>query len=200
VTNRAASKPLPAAPLLFRPHSSTHKGGTLIVAEVGDVATHEALLASGGYRPSECPSCLSSGLHIHDYRDRRCQVGDGPTARVVRVRCAAKACGATWQILPGFIPRWLHFNWPVAEAHSRGAATRRAWGRPPSSRTVERWRARLRSSSAPLRSLVSDTLQRHYRRTLARARTRLELVDALAWSFAGFASWLHMAMAGVRLM
>ena len=200
MNNEATPKPTPAEPLLIRPYSSSQKGGTLIVGAVTDVATHEALLASGGYRPSECPTCLGARLHIHDYRHRRCQVGDEPTTKVVRIRCAAKDCGATWQILPGFIPRWLHFNWPVAEAHSRGTATRRAWGRPPSPRTIKRWRQRLGSSSAPLRSLVSDTIVRTDRRTLARAWTRLELVDALAWSFAGFASWLHMSMAGVRLM
>lgn len=186
--------------MLVRPYPSTQKGGTLIVPGVGDVASHEALLANGGYRPTECPTCLGARVHIHDYRHRRCQVGDEPTTRILRVRCAEKDCGATWQILPGFIPRWLHFNWPVAEAHSRGAPARRAWGRPPSSRTVKRWRERLGSSSAPLRTLVGASIARTDQRALAHAWTRLELVDALARSFAGFASWLHMAMPGVRLM
>lgn len=185
----------------MKPYASSQKGGTLIFSKVKDLATHLALLRSGGYGMDSCPSCRGRRPQLHDYRSRCVQVGDKPTTMVVRIRCVEEGCRATWQLLPGFIPRWLHYNWAVVEAHSLGGPTPRRWGRPPSPKTVKRWRARLASSGAPLKSLVSDAGGSRLRgRSLVGVSTRLDLVKALSCAFEELASWLHKLMPGVRLM
>lgn len=201
VKKRTPPAPLPEPPLLFRPYTSSQKGGTLIAEGVEDVEVHEALVASGGYRPERCPTCGYRRPHLHEYRTRRSQRGAQPRTKVLRVRCAAKDCRALWQILPSFVARWLHYNWDLVEAHTRGAPPSRRRGRPPSKATVRRWQRRVGSSAARLARLLADTGGRLAALSRsALANTRLALVDALSMSFADVASWLHRLMPGVRLM
>lgn len=201
VTKRTPPAPPPEPPSLFRPYRSSQKGGTLIAEGIEDIEVHEALLASGGYRPDRCPTCGCSRPHLHEYRTRRSQRGAKPKTKTLRVRCAAKDCRALWQILPSFVARWLHYNWDLVEAHTRGAPPPRRRGRPPSEATVRRWQGRVGSSAARLARLLVDTGGRLAAQSRsALADTRLALVDALSMSFADVASWLHKLMPGVRLM
>lgn len=173
----------------------------MIAVGVEDLATHEALLANGGYRPGSCPRCKHPRPHLHDYRSRRCQRGARPVTPIARFRCSSDACRAQWQVLPGFIARWLHYNWDCVEAYTRGDPPPRRQGRPAARRTVERWRSRMFSSAARLARLLGDHGGRILDlKRLATISRRLELVDALSASFAAVASQLHTLMPGVRLM
>lgn len=195
--NRETSPPPQEATCLFRPYPSSQKGGTLIAADVEDLATHLARVQSpDGYRPDRCPTCGNPVMHVHDYRERQCQLpGAPPVVPIARHCCAAEDCGARWQTLPGFLARHLHFNWPPVEDACEGRVTVREVRRP-SDKTVRRWLGRLASSAARLVRLLADG----GRAVSAPVRTRHELVAALGVSFATVAAWLHALMPGVRLM
>jgi hypothetical protein len=131
---------------LVRLRPSTQKGGTIIVEDVTDLATHERRLRDpDGYRPRFCPSCRETTLHVHDYRERVLRAEPGrPTVGIVRHECIS--CEAIWQILPLFLARCLWRTWPVVERTMTGAPAQvdggpRRWP-PVPERTQRRWRAR----------------------------------------------------------
>ncbi len=192
--------PPPAPPCLYRPYSSSQKGGTLIAIEVRDVERHLALVRSpDGYRPVACPTCGHTVMHAHDLRTRQCQLaGAPPVIPIVRHRCAHPECGAQWQTLPGFLARHLHFNWPEVEHACEGGEPH---GRRPSRRTTRRWLGRLASSAAQLVRLACDAggeVAAKLRAAVVEMRS--ELIDALELSFAEVAALLHQLQRGVRLM
>jgi hypothetical protein len=194
---QATSPPPPEAACLFRPYPSSQKGGTLIAADVEDFSTHLARIRSlDGYRPERCPTCDHPVMHVHDYRERQCQLADAPPViPIVRHCCANPECGAQWQTLPGFLARHLHFNWPRVEDVCEGRSSLRD-GRLPCEKTVRRWLGRLASSAARLVRLLADG----GRAAPARVHTRHQLIAALGTTFATVAAWIHALMPGVRLM
>ena len=53
---------------LVRLRSSSQKGGTIIVEDVTELATHDRRICDpDGYRPPFCPNCGEETLHVHDY-------------------------------------------------------------------------------------------------------------------------------------
>lgn len=199
--NQESPAPPPAPPCLYRPYSSSQKGGTLIALDVRDVETHLARVRSpDGYRPAACPTCGHAVMHAHDVRTRRCQVpGAPPVIPIVRHRCAHPDCGGRWQTLPAFLARHLHFNWPQVEQACDGeeCTARRA----PSHRSVRRWLCRLASSAAQLVRLACDAGgEAAAKIRTALVETRREVVDAVELSFAEVAAWVHQLQRGVRLM
>ena len=128
---------------LDRRYPSSQKGGTLIAEDVHDLATHEERLEDpGAYRPASCPRC-GACLHIHDLRSRVLHGEPQVATEVVRFRCADRErCGASWQVLPAFLARYLWGSWsrvrdalwPAPRARCRpgpGDAGVRAWRRRP---------------------------------------------------------------------
>lgn len=131
---------------LVRLRSSSQKGGTIIAEDVTDLAMHERRICNpDGYRPPFCPSCGTTTLHVHDYRERILRAEPGkPVARVVRHECVG--CDAVWQILPAIIARHLWRSWRVVEQVLTGSVPAskvetRGWP-PVAERTRRRWRAR----------------------------------------------------------
>ena len=197
--------PPPAPACLSRPCWSKQKGGTLIVAEVADRATHERRCCSpDGYRPEFCPGCGHRGLHVHDYRDR---LLDGTALVLVRYWCPG--CGATWRMLPGFVARLLRRTWPVVEAVTLGPPPSATAPRVPA-RTVRRWRARLAAAAWTLVQLLRAGVAAVASavRPLGRKATRRDLVVGLAQAagtpaglqLATAAALLHDLQPGARLM
>ena len=197
--------PPPREPLcLSRPYRSSQKGGTLIAELVLDLAEHLRRLADpDSYRPSECPSCEGSCLHVHDYRTRVCQAPGVPAVGVVRYRCVD--CKGRWQVLPAFIARHLWYHWPiVADACVQSVEQAAApLQQTPSERTVKRWLGRLFSSARVLVQLLATSAEA---KLVAVAQhvgldpTRWELLDTLARPLAAVAALTHRLMPGVRLM
>lgn len=215
--------PPPQEPVcLSRPYPSSQKGGTLIAESVLKVEDHLRKLAVPDcYRPSACPSCESSRLHVHDYRSRLCQLLVTLAVMVVRYRCVD--CGGRWQVLPAFIARHLSYNWPVVEdacgrdvvedtcdrdvvedtcGRDAEQATTPAH-RTPSERTRQRWLGRLFSSGRVLVQLLATSAKAELVSVAQRIGldpTRWELLDALAQSLSAVATLTHRLMPGVRLM
>ncbi len=195
---------------LCRPYSSSQKGGTLIAEDVHDLATHEERLEDpGAYRPASCPRC-GAALHLHDLRPRVLHGEPQVATEVVRFRCADRAqCGASWQILPAFLARYLWGSWSrVRDALSAGSSSAVP------ARTRRRWRRRL-AMTARLVVVVLGTatdgvwariamamgleatrqdLVHHYSATLSSRVTPAEV------GWAGLAAALHRLSPGVRLM
>jgi hypothetical protein len=130
---------------LVRLRPSSQQGGTIVVEDVADVATHERRLSDpDGYRPRFCPTCRGTTLHVHDYRERVVRAEPGRTViDIVRHECVS--CEAIWQILPVFLARWLWRTWPVVERTMTGAPAQVEGGRgrwpPVPERRQRRWRA-----------------------------------------------------------
>jgi hypothetical protein len=144
---------------LVRLRPSSQKGGTIIAEDVTDLDTHESRLSDpDGYRPSFCPRCGGTALHVHDYRERVLRAEPGrPVASVVRHACVG--CEAIWQTLPVFIARHLWRSWRVVEHTLTGATpaeqeTRR-WP-PVPQRTQRRWRARWRRPARFLAQVLAS--------------------------------------------
>jgi hypothetical protein len=200
--DRSPSPPPPPT-YLERPYPSTQKGGTLIVAEVTDLATHaRRLCTAGGYRPARCPRCGHGVLHVHDYRWRVLR-GDpaGAGLTVVRYRCAAAACRARWLLLPGLLARCLWRRWEVVAAATTG--TRPAsWPRVPA-RTVRRWQARLGLAARGLGQVLASSgapVLEQVATRLGLAANRRQLVQGLALPLGAVAALLHRLVPGVRLL
>ena len=138
--------PLPPPPgCLARPYSSSQKGGTLLAADVQDLAEHaRRLLDPGRYCPEACRRCQQGRLHVHDRRER----GDGHGGAVVVLRFLCVSCLATWRVVPGFLARFLRRPWAEVEAVTLGRDTQPHSAVPP--RTARRWRARLAAAAAGL--------------------------------------------------
>jgi hypothetical protein len=197
--------PPPAPPCLWRPQTSRPgKGGTLIVAEVGDLAAHERRRCDpDGYRPARCPGCDHDRLHVHDYPERK-------RGRLTLVRYVCAACGATWRMVPGYVARMLWWSWPEVEAETLEPAPPTAAARVPG-RTVRRWQGRLASAARELVGMMlaqGDAAQRAVAALVSETATRLALVWAEASRLgtpvterlARLAATLHALVPGVRLM
>jgi transposase-like protein len=207
--------PLPAAPVcLTTPYSAKpgQKGGTLIAEQVRGIEEHRRLLASGGYRPPGCPLC-DRFLHVLDLRPRKLRdQPDSAEEMICRYRC--RPCGAVWQVLPGFIARYLHRTWEAVQSAlvaagglERTGGERRV-ARKPS--TLRRWLGRLGTSAlvliqalvgaaAPVEGVLKD---------LGVECTRGQWVEALAAAglvekprkLAHLACWIHRLEPGLRLL
>jgi hypothetical protein len=197
------SSPPPPPKYLERPSPSSQKGGTLIAADVTDLATHvQRLCDPDGYRPTPCPRCGHGVLHVHDYRGRVLRADPAAVViTVVRYRCAGVACGARWLLLPLLLARHLWRRWTVV-------ATALFHRRPPNwppvpRRTVRRWRARLRMAGRLLAQLLATSGAPHLAAVAARVGltpSRGQLVTALAQPLEAVAALLHRLAPGVRLM
>lgn len=207
--------PIPAAPpYLTTPYAAKpgQKGGTLLAEGVHDIGEHRRLLESDGYRPECCPRC-GRFLHALDQRPRKLRdQPDSPEEWICRYRC--RPCGAVWQVLPGFIARYLHRTWGAVQSAvvAAGALDRTGseWrvSRKPS--TLRRWLGRLGSSALVLvqalvagGAAVSVMLNQ-----LGAWCSRRECVEALARTnlvenerkLEGLACWIHRLVPGLRLM
>ena len=222
-------RPPPQAPAcLILPYSSrpNQKGGTLIVEEVQDLKTHRRRLCSpDGYRPNECLRCHGTVLHVHDYRERFPRRDPCvPAITVVRYQCVD--CGATWRVLPQFLPRLLWYGWrpieavvlpgpepmpePVPVPADRAPVALSSRVQVPA-RTSRRWRARLRMAALVLVQLfatVGAPLLERLATTLGFKATRHDLVFAYTTTFevpqghrlAVPAAHSHRLEPGLRLM
>lgn len=194
---------------VHQPYPAGQKGGTLIAEDVHDLVTHERRLdVPDAYRPSACPACGAT-VHVHDRR-ARVLPGVPHGTHLLRFRCAdRKRCGATWQIVPVFLARWLRATWArVSEALAAGAVS----GVP--DRTRRRWRARLTSSARDLVAVLGTAVDGvHARVAMAAAldARRHEVVQHYiamrCWPaarmpdpLADLAAVLHRLAPGVRLM
>ena len=139
---------------------------------------------------------------MHDYRRRNLIASaEAPFTQVIRFICTKKGCGATWQVLPLFIARHLWRAWEVVEAAVRDE-TPKNWPRVPT-RTVRRWKSRLRSSArVPVQVVAASG-----RQSLAALAeqsgldaTRWALAEAFQKPFSRLAALLHRLRPGVRLM
>lgn len=207
--------PLPAAPVcLTTPYAAKpeQKGGTLIAEGVTGIGEHRRLLESDGYRPAGCPLC-DRYLHVLDLRPRKLRdQPDSAEELICRYRC--RPCGAVWQVLPGFIARYLHRTWGAvqsamvaAEALERTGSEWRVTRKPG---TLQRWLQRLGSSASVLmQALVATGAQvGAVLRCLGAWCSRAELVEALAevgrvekrLKLEQLACWIHRLVPGLRLM
>jgi len=190
---------------LVRLRPSSQKGGTIIAEDVTDLETHERRLCDlDGYRPSFCPRCGGTTLHIHDYRERILRAEPGrPVASIVRHECVG--CEAIWQTLPAFIARHLWRSWRVVEHTLTGATpalaeheTRR-WPSVPE-RTQRRWRARWQRPARFLAQVLASCGEAVWMAVaagLGRAATCADLVAAYAGARAAAAGHLLEAVAAL---
>lgn len=190
---------------LVRVRPSSQKGGTIVAADVTDLATHERRLCDpDGYRPKFCPNCRATTLHVHDYRPRSLYAEPGqPVARVVRHECVG--CEAIWQILPAFIARHLWRTWRVVEHTLTGAtslpaeAETRRWP-PVPERTRRRWSARWLRPARYLAQVVASCREAGWAAlasVLAPEATCADLVAAYAEQALGAAGHLLAAVAAL---
>jgi hypothetical protein len=205
------SPPPQAQACLQLSYPSSQKGGTLIDERVVELAVHERMLASGGYRPAGCPAC-GSFLHVHDYRSRLLLGDPAHSVLVVRFRCPA--CGATWQVLPAFVARCLWRSWRVVEAAvelPEAQACGAAAAPVVAPRTRRRWLGRLLSSAALLVVTLGTAEQPELTElsgTVGLQGTRWQLVcqyaarghPPAAERLAQVAALVHRLAPGVRLM
>jgi hypothetical protein len=214
-------RPPPPEPedCLTRLRVSRYKGGTLIAEDVHDLVAHQQRLATpGGYLPAWCLKCGWSVLHVHDYPERRPrgELGLPPVIRIMRYICASPSCGATWRILPAFLPRHLWHVWPTVERVTLPAPPAPPPAPPPGAkripaRTVGRWQGRLASSARQLVLLLAacfGTLLEVIAKRAGLESTRFELVDVHAQiagpppqrRLADLAAIVHRLARGIRLM
>ena len=195
--------PPPPARCLERPYPSSQKGGTLIAEGVTDFETHEQRLVDpDGYRPELCLRCLFGILHAHDFRERKPkQDPDHPVAWIRRYRCAYPACGAIWQVVPWFLARCLHRSWEVVETAVAG--TRSPSQPKVPTRTVQRWRQRLRCSARRLVSVLASSGEPRWEALAGKLgldASRGALLAVWHRGMAPLAALVHRLVPGVRLM
>lgn len=171
---------------LFRLRSSTQKGGTLIVEDVTDHATHERRICDpNGYRPPFCPRCGGRLLHVHDYRERVLRAEPGkPVASIVRHECVS--CEAIWQILPLFMARHLWRSWNVVrhalmpdDKASSSPGEPQYWPKVPP-RTVRRWCARWWRPAQALAQILTTSGQAIWAALATRLRPDATCSDLVA--------------------
>ncbi len=200
-----ARLPSPAPICLERAYPSSQKGGTLIAEKVGDMIEHERRVCNpDSYRPENCPSCRHDTMHVHDYRYRRLRAERGGKSgiRIIRYICAHRDCGATWQILPGFVARWLWRSWAVVEEWGIKAQRSALWPKVPA-RTVRRWKQRLHSGARMLVQALAASGSQELEQIASGLRldaTRGNLIVAMRTGPAPVAALIHRLVAGVRLM
>lgn len=207
--------PIPAAPVCLTTAYSAkpgQKGGTLIAEQVRGIEEHRCLLASGGYRPQGCPLC-DRFLHVLDLRARKLRdQPDSAEELICRYRC--RPCGAVWQVLPGFIARYLHRTWGavqsavVAAGGLERTGCERRVARKPS--TLRRWLGRLGSSARVLTQAMVGAGARveAVLKDLGALCTRGQWVEALAVAgvvenqrkLEHLACWIHRIAPGLRLL
>lgn len=195
--------PPPPSKYLDQPYPSSQKGGTLIVEDVTDLATHaHRLCTPDGYRPGRCPRCGHGVLHMHDFRQRLLRADPaGGVITVRRYRCAAPACRAHWLLLPLLVARHLWRRWVVVEATWQGRRPTH-WPAVPR-RTVRRWRERLRLAGRRLVQGLAGSGTPVLEEVAARlglAASRGQIVVALGQPLAAVAMLLHRLVPGLRLM
>ena len=196
-----------ASSCLDEAYPSSQKGGTLIVPEVRDLATHEARLCDpDGYRPACCQRCQGK-VHAHECRARRTRNAEVASVPIRIYRCADReACGATWRILPGFLARWLQRGWQVIEEALYGSAPSAVPGR-----TRRRWRVRLASRATRVRAAMTGAagtiwcalamgIGQTDRRADLIAAYRAHWAPAPGWCLAELAEAIHRLAPGLRLM
>lgn len=207
--------PYPAAPsYLSTPDAAKpgQKGGTLIAEDVHSFCEHRCLVESGAYRPESCPLC---GLHLHVLDQRPRKLRDQPDSAeelICRYRC--RPCGAVWQVLPGFLARYLHRTWGAVQSALVAAGALEPTGsewrvrRKPS--TLRRFLARLGASALVLIQalLAAKAPVPGVFSALGGWCPRGELVEGLARAgqlekkrkLEDLACWIHRLVPGVRLM
>lgn len=212
MTDHRPPPPEPEA-CLTQSRVSRYRGGTVIAEDVGDLATHARRLADpDGYRLEACPGCGGDKLHVHDYPLRTPKGWEGPPSlRLVRYLCVNPACGATWRVVPVFLPRHVWWVWRAVEATvSQGEPAERGAKATPA-RTAQRWRVRLESAARQLVVLLAtsgDALLETIAQAVGLLGTRRELGVAYAAKVgppAGLRlAWLsaivHRLERGLRLM
>lgn len=208
----AVTLPPPAPPIcLTRSYKSRgRKGGTVIAEDVRDLPTHRAKLRDPDqYRSvvGSCWACGSKALHAHCFRERslRGTRQQRPVVETIRLyRCAQKACGAVFTVLPAVICRHLWRLWKTVEEAVGGKLE-------VPTPTCRRWLGRLRSSATELvqtlAAKASSLVSSSFGSILAKVTTRGDLVEALRSSlaehvdsFAFLAGWIHRLQPGIRLM
>lgn len=207
--------PIPAAPVyLTTPYAAKpgQKGGTLIAESVCGIDEHRRLLENDGYRPAGCLLC-GRFVHVLDLRPRKLRdQPDSAEELICRYRC--RPCGAVWQVLPGFIARYLHRTWGAVQSAvvAAGALERTGSERRVTRKagTLRRWLGRLASSALVLvQALVGAGAHvGSVLKELGAWCTRGELVEALAQAglvgkeskLQDLACWIHRLVPGLRLM
>lgn len=204
--------PPEAEACLIHSRVASYKGGTLIDETVTDLAEHlRRIVDVDGYRPARCPRCEHLRLHMHERIARKPRGEAGlPVVVVARYICAG--CGATWRILPAFLPRHLHCLWRTVERVVLPADTPvPASALEIPKRTERRWRGRLAAAALAIVTLLAASshadLEAIAMRTGLEA-TRAELVDAYAQEtgakpsarLAPLATVTHTLERGIRLM
>jgi hypothetical protein len=125
----------------------------VIAEQVLDIAAHERLLGSGGYRPAGCIRC-GGPMHIHEYRERVLAGDPAQSTEIALFRCADRQrCGAVMRVLPAFIARRLWRTWTTVEQatlQDNSEAEERARSEVVPERTRRRWQARLAASAAAI--------------------------------------------------
>jgi hypothetical protein len=210
-------RPPPPEPeeCLTRSRVSSCKGGTLIVEDVRDLATHRQRVADpDGYRPACCLRCGGQALHVHDYPRRKPCGEPGAPAEIVVVRhiCAEPSCRATWRMLPAFLARHLWRVWPTVERTVGEAPPAPPLATAPiPERTERRWRARLASSAKQLVVLLATSggaLFEAIAKRVSLSAARSALVDVHTHTavtppgrrLADLAAVVHRLERGIRLM
>ncbi len=207
--------PLPAAPVcLTTPYAAKpgQKGGTLIAEGVAGIDEHRRLLESDGYRPAGCLRC-DRHVHALDLRPRKLRdQPDSAEELIRRYRC--RPCKAVWQVLPGFIARYLHRTWGAVQSAvvAAGALERTGseWRVTRKSSTLRRWLLRLDSSALVLTQALAATgaQAEAVLRGLGAWCSRADLVEVLAGvgrvekrlKLEQLACWIHRLVPGLRLM
>lgn len=196
----------------YRASSRMQKGGTAIAAEVVDLETHERRLDEGRYRPERCPSpaCGGTTLHAHGTRTRSLKGALGALAppllvMVALFRCVG--CSGVWRVLPGFIPRWLHYPWRLVHRVLDAEASRSPT--PVPARTRRRWVARAGQEGRVPRQVLATSGSprlRGFVAALGLSPARAALVAAFAPVSAPRGPWeslaalLHRLAPGIRLV
>jgi len=153
---------LPAYLIIDLAAKLRQRGGTIIDQRVHDMVDHVVRLVSpGGYRPARCPNC-GSFPHSHGTRWRVLRDEPGiPGADIRRYLC--NGCGGVWQVLPAFIPRYLHRTWGAVQSHLVAGnaleSTGAEWSVSPKPGTLRRWRKRLSASAGALRTAMAASSQ-----------------------------------------
>lgn len=181
------------------------KGGTIICAEVLDLAEHRRRLADpDSYRPEKCRNCGHHKNHAHCFRERVLRPADRrePCLIVmIRLFCCA-SCRAVVTVLPAFIARHLWRAWETVE-RVLGAKQKA----PPATR--QRWLARLDSDASQLLRLLAASFQGEVVEALLRSRpsTRRAFIAVLqpflgtgSSLFASLSAWIQRLEPGLRLM
>ncbi len=208
--------PLPAAPVcLTTPYAAKpgQRGGTLIAEGVTGIGEHRRLLETDGYRPEGCPLC-DRYLHVLDLRPRKLRdQADSAEELICRYRC--RPCKAVWQVLPGFIARYLHRTWGAVQSAvvATGALERTGseWRVTRKPGTLQRWLGRLGSSALVLTQALAaqgTQVEEAVLRRLGAWCSRADLVEALAdeglikkrLKLEQLACWIHRLVPGLRLM